>query len=106
RPVKLPLMLDELERAFHVLGVQRGINFRVVRKEGLPTEVVWDWERINEVTGNLLSNAFKFTSAGGTVELVAGPDESGVCIEISDTGAGIAPDQLKHVFEKFYQADN
>ena len=106
RPFKLPQMLDELERTFHVLAVQREIDFRVSRKEGLPADVAWDWERINEVTGNLLSNAFKFTGAGGTVELTAGPDENGVCIEVRDSGAGIAPDQLKHVFQKFYQADN
>jgi len=106
RPIKLPQMLDELERTFHVLAVQREIDFRMIRKEGLPVDVTWDWERINEVTGNLLSNAFKFTGAGGTVELIAGPDEKGVCIEVRDSGAGIAPDQLKHVFQKFYQADN
>ena len=106
RPIKLPQMLDELERTFHVLAVQREIDFRVIRKDGLPVDVTWDWERINEVTGNLLSNAFKFTGARGTVELTAGPDENGVCIEVRDSGAGIAPGQLKHVFQKFYQADN
>ncbi len=106
RVVKLPAMLDELERTFHVLAVQRAVDFKVTRCEGLPEEVTWDPERINEVTGNLLSNAFKFTPAGGTLELIAGPHENGVCIEVRDTGAGIAPNQLKHVFEKFYQADN
>ncbi|MDB4890587.1 MAG: ATP-binding region ATPase domain protein [Gemmatimonadetes bacterium] len=106
RPIKLPHMLDELERAFHVLAVQRGIDFRVTRQANLPVDVIWDWERINEVTGNLLSNAFKFTPSAGTVELIAGPHENGVCIEVRDTGAGIKPDQLKRVFEKFYQADN
>ena len=106
RLIKLPQMLDELERTFHVLAVQRGVDFRVVREQGLPEDVTWDWERINEVTGNLLSNAFKFTPAGGRLTLIAGPHENGVCIEVKDTGAGIAPDQLKRVFEKFYQADN
>lgn len=106
RPINLPAMLDDLERTFHVLAVQRQVDFRVTRRDGLPDEVVWDAERINEVTGNLLSNAFKFTPAGGTLELIAGPHDAGVCIEVRDTGAGIAPDQLKHVFEKFYQADN
>jgi signal transduction histidine kinase len=106
RPLKLHTMLDELERTFHVLAVQREVAFTVTRNENLPDDVVWDAERINEVTGNLLSNAFKFTNAGGKVELIAGPDENGVCIEVSDTGAGIPPDQLPHIFEKFYQADN
>ena len=106
RPIKLPLMLDELERTFHVLAVQREVDFRVIREPNLPVDVTWDWERINEVTGNLLSNAFKFTPAGGTVHLTASPCANGVCITVKDSGAGIAPDQLNHVFEKFYQADN
>jgi signal transduction histidine kinase len=107
RPTQLGVMLDELERSFHVLAVQRGINFRIVRYPGLPDEVVWDPERINEVTGNLLTNAFKFTPSGGTVELTAAPDESDcVRLAVCDTGAGIPPDQLPHVFQKFYQANN
>ncbi|MDB4884892.1 MAG: ATP-binding region ATPase domain protein [Gemmatimonadetes bacterium] len=106
RPVNLSTMLDELEHTFHVLAVQREIDFRVTRRPGLPGEVVWDAERINEVTGNLLSNAFKFTPPGGTIELIAAPAGDRVSITVRDTGAGIPPDQLPHVFEKFYQADN
>jgi signal transduction histidine kinase len=106
RPIMLGPMLDELERTFHVLAVQRGIDFRITRQAGLPDEVLWDPERINEVTGNLLSNAFKFTPAGGTVELTASPANGSVRIAVRDTGAGIPADQLPHVFEKFYQADN
>ncbi len=106
RPIKLSAMLDDLESTFHVLAVQRDVNFIVTRREHLPSDVTWDLERINEVTGNLLSNAFKFTPAGGKIELIAGPHEKGICIEVCDSGAGIAPDQLKRVFEKFYQADN
>jgi signal transduction histidine kinase len=107
RPVNLAAMLDELERSFHVLAVQRGIDFRVVRSPELPDEVIWDPERMNEVTGNLLSNAFKFTPEGGRVELDAVPAEDD-CIRLTvcDTGAGIPADQLPHVFQKFYQADN
>ena len=99
-------MLDELERTFHVLAVQREIRFNITRLPGLPEEVMWDPERINEVTGNLLSNAFKFTQAGGTVQLTAAPVDGSVRIIVRDSGAGIPPDQLPHVFQKFYQADN
>jgi signal transduction histidine kinase len=106
RRVNLSGMLDELERTFHVLAVQRDIDFRITRRPGLPETVMWDPERINEVTGNLLSNAFKFTPAGGTVELTAAPADSAVLIQVRDTGAGIPAEQLPHVFEKFYQADN
>ena len=66
----------------------------------------WDPDRINEVMGNLLANAFKFTGAGGTVELSVTPSDNHVKIEVRDSGAGIPPDQLPHIFEKFYQASN
>jgi len=106
RAVQLDAVLAELENAFHVLAMQREIHFRVERREGLPDQVFWDLDRINEVLGNLLSNAFKFTPHGGSVELRLEPVDGGVLMEVHDTGAGIAPEQLPHIFEKFYQADN
>ena len=66
----------------------------------------WDEDRINEVLGNLLSNAFKFTKRGGRVTLTVAPDDDQVVISVADTGAGIPPEQLPHIFDKFFQADN
>jgi signal transduction histidine kinase len=106
RDVRLAAMLEDLERAFHVLAVQRGVTFRVSLRPDLPAEVTWDVDRINEVMGNLLANAFKFTAEGGRVELIAAPSDDQVRIEVRDTGAGVPPEQLPHIFEKFYQADN
>lgn len=106
RTVHLSNLLEELERAFHVLARQRGVTFTIERRGSLPDEVVWDIDRVNEVLGNLLSNAFKFTNKGGRVELIVEPDDHSMRMTVRDTGAGIPPDQLPHVFEKFYQADN
>jgi signal transduction histidine kinase len=106
RTIHLATLFEELERAFHVLAVQRGVDFRIAICDGLPEEVQWDPDRINEVMGNLLANAFKFTGSGGTVELSATPSDHHVKIEVRDTGAGVPPEQLPHIFEKFYQADN
>ena len=106
RAIHLATLFEELERAFHVLAVQRGVDFRITIADGLPEEVQWDPDRINEVMGNLLANAFKFTGSGGTVELSATPSDHHVKIEVRDTGAGVPPEQLPHIFEKFYQADN
>ncbi|HJQ20643.1 MAG TPA: HAMP domain-containing sensor histidine kinase, partial [Gemmatimonadaceae bacterium] len=106
RPVQLPRMLKELEQAFRVLADQRGIRFHVMTHDGIPDTVSWDHDRINEVLGNLLSNAFKFTERGGEVELSVFPVDGGVQMDVHDTGAGIPPEQLPRVFEKFYQADN
>jgi signal transduction histidine kinase len=106
RPIRLASLMEDLERAFHVLAVQRGVEFRITMADGLPDEVQWDVDRINEVMGNLLANAFKFTGKGGRVELSAAPSDDSVRIEVRDSGAGIPPAQLPHIFEKFYQADN
>jgi len=106
RRVNLGRFLEELEGAFHVLAVQRAVRFIVRRGDGLPDEVTWDSDRMNEVIGNLLSNAFKFTPRGGKVELGIDSVDGAVHIEVQDTGAGIPQEQVPHIFEKFFQADN
>lgn len=106
RRIRLRTLLEEMEQAFHVLAIQREIRFLVQCNEGLPDEVDWDEDRITEVLGNLLSNAFKFTSRGGSVELVASTLDHAVAIEVRDSGRGIPADQLPHVFQKFFQANN
>jgi signal transduction histidine kinase len=106
RDINVEEMLADLRSAFHVLAVQREINFRIERRAGVPDDVFWDLDRVNEVLGNLLSNAFKFTPRRGTVELIVDYSDGFVRMVIHDTGAGIPPEQLPRIFEKFYQADN
>lgn len=106
RDVELRGFLQNLEDAFQVLADQRGIRFRLAIAEDLPATVHWDPDRMNEVLGNLLSNAFKFTERGGQVELSVLPGENSIHMDVRDTGAGIPPDQVPHIFEKFFQADN
>ncbi len=105
RPFVLEDFLSDLERAFRVLALQRDVAFEVRRELDLPHEVSWDAERINEVLGNLLSNAFKFTARGGRVALSVSRLGDEVRMRVRDTGAGIPAEQLPHIFEKFYQAD-
>jgi signal transduction histidine kinase len=106
RAVQLASFLDHLENAFRVLAHQRGVRFNVSVHDDVPDTVHWDEDRINEVLGNLLSNAFKFTPEGGEVELTVLPLDHGVQMEVRDTGAGIPAHQLPLIFEKFYQAAN
>lgn len=68
--------------------------------------VLVDPQRIGQVLGNLLENALRHTPSGGTVTLaLAQPDPRWVELEVRDTGEGIAPEHLPHVFERFYRAD-
>jgi signal transduction histidine kinase len=106
RRIQLGRFLDDLERTFQVLALQRSIRFVVRRGETVPNEVSWDADRMNEVLGNLLSNAFKFTPRGGEVDLSIEAIDGSVQLEVRDSGAGIPAEQIPHVFEKFYQADN
>jgi signal transduction histidine kinase len=104
--VHLQRFLTTLESSFSVLANQRAIAFTVNHGQDLPRNVYWDEDRINEVLGNLLSNAFKFTPRGGKVALTVGAPENKVIITVTDTGAGISGEQLPHIFDKFFQADN
>jgi signal transduction histidine kinase len=106
REMDLQRFLTTLESSFSVLAKQRDITFTVNHGEDLPSKVYWDEDRINEVLGNLLSNAFKFTPRGGKVALAVGAPENKVIIILFDTGAGISAEQLPHIFDKFFQADN
>ncbi len=106
RKVDLHRLLTTLESSFSILAMQREIVFKVNHGGGLPASVLWDEDRINEVLGNLISNAFKFTPRGGNVAVDVVPTESAVSITVTDSGAGISEDQLPHIFDKFFQADN
>ena len=64
-----------------------------------------DGELLSLVFNNLLSNAFKFTEAGGTVSVSLFVEGDLAVVRVSDTGCGISPDVGTHIFEKFYQGD-
>ena len=106
RPMPFGPFLAELETTFRVLAIQRSVRFHVDRGSRLPDQVVWDEDRMSEVLGNLLSNAFKFTERGGTVELSVSAAHDMVQMHVRDTGAGIPPQNVPYIFEKFFQADN
>jgi PAS domain S-box-containing protein len=64
-----------------------------------------DHERLLQVLGNLLSNAVKFTPDGGRVEIACSESEGWVVVDVTDSGAGISPEFLPFVFDRFRQAD-
>ena len=68
-------------------------------------EVTADPDRLQQVMWNLLSNAVKFTPAGGRVEVELRREGARTALQVSDTGQGIAPEFLPHVFDRFRQAD-
>jgi signal transduction histidine kinase len=67
-------------------------------------DAVCDRERVLQVLGNILGNAIKFTPEGGTVQVSAEPLDDEVLFTVRDTGVGVSPKQLPHVFDRFWQA--
>lgn len=65
-----------------------------------------DVDFIREILNNLVENAIKYTPDGGAIWVNVRGDGDRVLINVTDTGIGISPDDLKHVFQKFYRADN
>jgi two-component system sensor histidine kinase GlrK len=61
-------------------------------------------DRCMQVFSNLLSNAVKYTNPGGTIRVNLAPSNYGVRVAVTDSGVGIAPEELPHVFKKFYRA--
>src|SRR5262249_48086674 len=64
-----------------------------------------DRGRLAQVFGNLLGNAIKFTPKGGKVSLRAGRDDGEIVFEVADTGPGVSPEHLSHLFDRFWQAN-
>jgi signal transduction histidine kinase len=62
-----------------------------------------DEQRLEQIVSNLLGNAIRHTPPGGLVAAGACAEEDAVRIEVRDTGEGIAPDDVPHVFERFFQ---
>ncbi len=103
--VPLREMIDSVQRAFDVLCRQKGIEFDVDVAMNVPDSIPADAIRLrDQVLGNLMSNAIKFTPEGGSIRLsVRRAPDSMVVFEVSDTGTGIPDDQRRNIFDKYYQ---
>jgi PAS domain S-box-containing protein len=88
--------------AMRTLAESSGVELEATYREPLP-EVHADPERVTQLLSNLVGNALKFTAAGGRVLVHVQPHGEGVAVSVSDTGDGIAADQLPYVFERFFQ---
>ncbi|MDI6631568.1 MAG: ATP-binding protein [Thermoanaerobacteraceae bacterium] len=88
---------------FKAQAAASGIDFQTAVSSAPP--VSGDPDRLEQVVVNLLDNAFRFTPAGKSVTLRVAPVPEGVALSVRDTGPGIAPEELPHVWEKFYRGD-
>ena len=110
--VDVGLLCRDMQNMFRHLAAEKKLQFGLEIEEGVPTTIRSDGQRLGQVLRNLLSNAFKFTTAGGVTIRVFAPDaaEPGnenlrVGIEVRDTGIGIPENKRAQIFEAFQQAD-
>lgn len=83
---------------------QSRVSVQSVAPEGLP-QVLGERARVQQVLGNLLHNALRHTPEGGLIVVDAGVEGDSVWVTVSDTGIGIAPEDLAHVFDRYYQGE-
>ena len=103
-----PIELNELvEEAIVQLKPQverQKLTLEMVMAKYMPVITV-DKERLRQVMVNLIHNAIKFNRPGGSIKISTESSENSVSVEVSDTGVGIAKDNLPHIFERFYKVD-
>jgi two-component system phosphate regulon sensor histidine kinase PhoR len=114
-PIKIPLLIDTAVESLEVLSEKKKIKVIKNLAKNLPT-IMGDSDRIFHLISNILDNAIKFTPRGGSVTIIAekvpssspiikakrlSPNEDYIMVNISDTGPGIALQNLERIFEKF-----
>lgn len=101
---QVPMMSEKgIHYTFGANAARSDNTTRVVNQEVYASV---DIDFLREAVNNLIENAIKYTASGGGIWVNVRGDDDRVLINVTDTGIGISPDDLKHVFQKFYRADN
>lgn len=103
-PIALNEIVSQTAAIFQPQADAKGLTIEVSLPEGLPPVNV-DRERIGQVLRNLLANALAYTPSGGRITITAEQREGQIAVSVHDTGAGIPPEHLPYVFDRFYRAD-
>lgn len=101
-PFDVNTLVRERLAATANVWLEKGLEF--VGPEEDELACVGDWDRLEDVLSILLENAAKYTPEGGTVAVRTARSRDQIIIEVSDTGQGIPPGELEHVFDRFYRS--
>jgi signal transduction histidine kinase len=100
-PSSISDLISDTIEAFAALAQQRGIALEGNAEPDTYPAMI-DVPKIGRVLSNLVENALRYTPAGGTVRIRAWAAGEGVKVEVADTGEGIRPEDLPHIFDRFY----
>ncbi|MGQ5634621.1 MULTISPECIES: sensor histidine kinase [unclassified Streptomyces] len=102
-PLRAADLLDQVAAAHRIAAGAAGVALRTEADAGAWLDA--DPVRMRQALGNLVSNALRHTPADGTVSLAARREGADVVLTVTDTGTGIAPEDLPHVFDRFWRAE-
>jgi len=105
RPVDPATLLEHTALAHMIQAKEKNIDIRVEAAEDLP-EIDVDLDRMTQVLGNLISNALRYTPEGGEIALLADAGGNLVRLRVRDNGSGIQPEDIPHIFDRFYRSDS
>lgn len=101
-PIAIGELVDDVVQRFSSRAADAGLELALDYPDGLPLTSV-DAALVERALSNLIDNALRVTPAGGKVDVRVVSDGSGVRVEVSDTGPGVAPEDQARVFDRFYQ---
>lgn len=104
--VQLGTIFDAIGPTFSQLAQERNMRFSIEKSDIEHATFHLDVPKFEKIVNNLLSNAFKFTPDGGAVSVKAHLEDNWLCLEVADTGVGMKAEELPHIFDRFYQAEN
>jgi signal transduction histidine kinase len=104
KPIDMAHFLSHTAASMKHLAAMKGIDLKL----GEPCGNLWinaDPDALEKIVGNVVANAIKFTPPEGRIDVTATHEGNMVTVRVADTGIGIPPEQLPHIFDRFYQVD-